>query len=80
MAGGMILPPSIERLWLGELRRAHAIINIISTGDRVPQEGRIQQRVAWLFGPELSVTPCGDGETTPRAHVCAELYDPHVHV
>jgi hypothetical protein len=30
MAGGRILPPSIERLWLGELRRAHAIINIIT--------------------------------------------------
>jgi hypothetical protein len=30
MAGGRRLPPSIERLWLGELRRAHAIINIIS--------------------------------------------------
>jgi hypothetical protein len=30
MAGGRRLPPSMERLWLGELRRAHAIINIIS--------------------------------------------------
>jgi hypothetical protein len=28
--GGRRLPPSIERLWLGELRRAHAIIHIIS--------------------------------------------------
>jgi hypothetical protein len=30
MARGRRLPPSMERLWLGELRRAHAIINIIS--------------------------------------------------
>jgi hypothetical protein len=30
MAGGRRLPPSTERLWLGELRRAHAIINIIT--------------------------------------------------
>jgi hypothetical protein len=30
MAGGRRLPPSMERLWLGELRRAHAIINIIT--------------------------------------------------
>jgi hypothetical protein len=30
MAGGRILPPSMKRLWLGELRRAHAIINIIT--------------------------------------------------
>jgi hypothetical protein len=31
IAGGRRLPPSIERLWLGELRRAQAIINIITT-------------------------------------------------
>jgi hypothetical protein len=30
MPGGRRLPPSMERLWLGELRRAHAIIHIIS--------------------------------------------------
>jgi hypothetical protein len=35
MAGGRRLPPSMERLWLGELRRAHAIINIISTEFRL---------------------------------------------
>jgi hypothetical protein len=30
MAGGRRSPPSMERLWLGELRREHAIINIIT--------------------------------------------------
>jgi hypothetical protein len=35
MTGGRRLPPSMERLWLGELRRAHAIINIISKAVRV---------------------------------------------
>jgi hypothetical protein len=30
MAGGRRLPPSLERLWLGELRRAHAILNMMT--------------------------------------------------
>jgi hypothetical protein len=37
MAGGRRLPPSMERLWLGELRRAHAIINIISRCEIAPR-------------------------------------------
>jgi hypothetical protein len=43
------LPPSMERLWLGELRRAHAIINIISIEmyrGRPPQCGRSRPRAA----------------------------------
>jgi hypothetical protein len=32
------LPPSIERLWLDELRRAHAIMNI-DGGDDDTQKG-----------------------------------------
>jgi hypothetical protein len=43
MAGGRRLPPSIEKLWLGELRRAHAIINIITNSD-FDQERRARCR------------------------------------
>jgi hypothetical protein len=38
------LPPSIEKLWLGELRRAHAIINIINNTQPHLQKG-LERRI-----------------------------------
>jgi hypothetical protein len=47
MAGERRLPPSMERLWLGELRRAHAIIYIISRCTRwVPLASSLDGRLA----------------------------------
>jgi hypothetical protein len=86
MAGGRRLPPSMERLWLGELRRAHAIINIISTGGAVPDWPaarslgvgcRPQQRspresepLARHFGGEAVAGTRADGADAPRARGC----------
>jgi hypothetical protein len=62
MAGGRILPPSMERLWLGELRRAHAIINIIS----IPFRGAAQALA--------SRAPARGRQ--PLCHLCARLVSP----
>jgi hypothetical protein len=53
MAGGRRLPPSIERLWLGELRRAHAIINIINM---INNRQRASGTGAMALTPALTLT------------------------
>jgi hypothetical protein len=57
MAGGRRLPPSIERIWLGELRRAHAIINIIKYTHEagLHHSGMMTVSVCSGAGPRLTV-------------------------
>jgi hypothetical protein len=59
MAGGRRLPPSMERLWQGELRRAHAIINIITNKAKRSERARANGYTSGLPGMGTSRVSIG---------------------